>query len=172
LDKKQFNATGLEIDKNLVTAYKKRGLNGLSGDFLKIDFGKRKFDIVTMWHVIEHVADAQKLFKKVHALLSPHGLFIFSTPNTDSIGLTKGKADWFHLDAPRHFVLYSETTVQYIAEKYGFEMLHIRNNYHDFPLDLFWSLRNVKNKWFYYLLYPFFKYTDRETLTYVLKKTS
>lgn len=169
LPQTKFERWGLEIDRKLLKNYKKEGIKSISENFLTYNFGKKKFDCITMWHVIEHIHDPKKLIKKVYSLLKPDGLFIFSTPNTDSIGFKEGKENWFHLDAPRHFVLYSHSTLSCLANR-KFIIVKKRNNWHDFPLDLFWSVKNSQKKYIYYALYPYFKYRDEETITHVWRK--
>lgn len=170
LSQHKFNRYGLEIDRNLTASYKKEGITPISNDILTHNFKKQKFDCITMWHVIEHIHNPQKLMQKVNSLLTKNGVFIFSTPNTDSIGFQKGKENWFHLDAPRHFILYSSSSLQRLAKNNGFGIVEKRNNWHDFPLDLFWSLHKTQSKYLYYFFYPYFKFVDNETVTQVWRK--
>jgi len=170
LDADQFDAFGLEIDKDLITESRDQGLSIFDGDFFNIDFGKKKFDCITLWHVIEHIDNPKALLEKINKLLSKEGIVVFSTPNTDSIGFQKGKEYWFHLDAPRHQILYNRQSLTSLAEKFGFEVLEIKNNFYEFPTDIFYSLKHISQKKRYYVMYPYYKYTSRETMTYVWKK--
>lgn len=172
LPHEHYEKWGVEIDPKIMTSYKKLGITSVNEDFLTFDFGKQKFECITMWHVIEHIHDPLKLVKKVKNLLSKNGIFIFSTPNTDCIGFEKGKEHWFHLDAPRHFVLYNTQSLEKLAIENEFKVIETRNNWHDFPMDLFWSVRHSRSKYAFYLLYPIFKFIDRETITYVWRKSA
>lgn len=135
---------------------------------LSLNFGT--FDVITMWHVLEHITNPHQLFKNIYTLLNSQGALVFSIPSPQSLGLKEGKHLWFHLDAPRHVIFYSPKTVQFLADKYHFKLLRVKNNWYDFPTDLYHSLRNNRNKLWYYAFYPFYKYKSKETLTYILIK--
>jgi 2-polyprenyl-3-methyl-5-hydroxy-6-metoxy-1,4-benzoquinol methylase len=170
LNHSQFTPSGIEIEKDLVQEAKHKGITMYHGDFLDYDFKNKKLDCITLWHVIEHIPNPQKLLRKIHKLLKKDGIFIFSTPSTHSLGFQFGKENWFHLEAPRHIILYNQKSLQYIADTHDFTILETKNNYLEFPTDLYWSLRNYKQKLKYYLFYPFYKYGDSETITSVWRK--
>lgn len=170
LNQIQFKRYGIEISKDLVHESSEKGLHIYHGDFLTHDFGNKKFDCICLWHVIEHIPNPQKLLKKIYSLLNNDGVFIFSTPSTDSLGFQLGKEHWFHLEAPRHIILYNQKSLSYLAKTYHFDELSTTNNYLEFPTDLFWSLQNSSHKLNYYLFYPFYKYTDSETITCIWRK--
>jgi 2-polyprenyl-3-methyl-5-hydroxy-6-metoxy-1,4-benzoquinol methylase len=65
-----YEKWGVEIEKKLTRLYKKLGIRGINQDFLTYNFKKQKFDCITMWHVIEHIHDPQKLIKKINSLLA------------------------------------------------------------------------------------------------------
>lgn len=50
------------------------------GNIAEFDFGDRRFDVVVMSEVLEHVRSPEKAIKKVHSILSPGGTLILSTP--------------------------------------------------------------------------------------------
>lgn len=164
-----YSASGLEIDKNLVKQAVTNKLDVFHGKFNNYKFNS-KYDCICMWHVIEHIENPRNLFNKIHKLLNKNGIFVFSTPNVNSIGFWLAKDDWFHLDAPRHLNLFSDKTIKICCDKYNFKMIKLKNNWHDFPMDLWVSLRNYNLKFLIYLFYPFVKFFDKETLTYVIVK--
>jgi SAM-dependent methyltransferase len=170
LPSKKFDRFGIEISADLINESKARGIQMYEGDFLRYDFGKTKFDCISLWHVIEHIPAPQKLLKKVHSLLKTNGVFIFSTPSTDALGFTLGKENWFHLEAPRHIILYNSQSLSYLAKANNFLELKTINNYLEFPTDLFYSLKNYPRNLRYYLFYPFYKYKDSETITCIWRK--
>ena len=63
------------------------------------------FDVIALWHVIEHLEMPLKLVDAAAANLAPGGILVLGTPNPDSFQFgVMGKA-WPHLDAPRHLHL-------------------------------------------------------------------
>lgn len=62
----------------------------------------RSFDIIVIWHVLEHLTDLHTLFEEVPKHLNPGGLLVVSVPNFSSWQSRLFKRHWFHLDIPRH----------------------------------------------------------------------
>lgn len=163
----KFQKFGLEINPDGRKICQKRGIK-VFDDIEK--FGKKKFDVVTMWHVLEHIDNPNTVLKAISKVLNKKGELIIQTPNTDGIGFRSGRQDWFHLDSPRHLMLYNRAAIKFLAEENGFELTKVINEFYDYPLDLFWSVRRHNLRFLFYILYPFFKYATREHLTYILKK--
>jgi SAM-dependent methyltransferase len=63
------------------------------------------FDVVALWHVIEHVPDFAQLLTALAAKLKPGGHLILAAPNPDAFQFRVLGPLWTHLDAPRHVVL-------------------------------------------------------------------
>jgi len=79
---KGFDVTGTEISETaLRIARKKYGLCLISGRIDDIDFGSRKFDIITLFHVLEHVPDPALMLETCRGLLSKTGILIIAVPN-------------------------------------------------------------------------------------------
>lgn len=170
LNNNRFVKYGVEINEKLAKFCKKRGIQVYKDDFQKIDFGERKYDIVTMWHVLEHISSPNNIFKKVNNILNKDGRFIFTVPNIESYGFKLSRTSWFHMDAPRHVFFPTSRTVKILAKNNNFHLEEFRHFIWEFPLDLFWSVKNTRFKIPIWILYPIVKILDRETLTYVLKK--
>lgn len=170
LDTGKFIKTGIEINPEGAALCRKKGLEVYDQKILDIHFGGRTFDAVTMWHVLEHVPNPVEVLKKISTILSHDGVLLFEVPNTGSFGFKYGKADWFHLDSPRHLVLYNKKSAAKLCELAGFTITHIQSSIFDYPLDLFWSIRTSPIRYIFYPLYPFVKFFSRETLLFVCKK--
>lgn len=168
MDNNRFNLTGIDFRVNKKISNESIGL--IEGSFLEHNFDDREFDVITMWHVIEHLPNPYRLFNKIDRVLKKDGVVFISTPNTSSFGMKLGKSDWFHFDIPRHLNLYNIKSMQELSMKTNFELIKTINPVIEFPLDLFWSLKNNLEKVFVYPLYPFFKIFDKETCIYIFKK--
>jgi len=68
----------------------------------ELNFPDNSFDVVVMWHVLEHVSDPRPTLAEVSRILRPGGLFLVAVPNFGSPEARLTKAGWFHLDCPRH----------------------------------------------------------------------
>ncbi len=62
----------------------------------------KKFDIILIWHVLEHITELGSLFRELPKHLNPGGLLVISVPNFSSWQSKFFKHYWFHLDLPRH----------------------------------------------------------------------
>lgn len=166
----KFDKFGIEINKAGYQECLKKNIRMSDKGIAESDFNEGFFDIITFWHVIEHLADPLATLNAAKRLLKKNGILIISTPNTQSLGFKLGRDLWFHLDAPRHPVLFNKKSIKFLTEEAGFEILAKAANFYDYPLDLFWSLRAHPYKIFFYVLYPLFKMINSETMTFVCRK--
>ncbi len=130
----------------------------IKDDFIKHRFTE-KYDIITFWHSLEHFSDPQKVINKSISLLTRQGTILISLPNTNSLAYKISQNTWFHLDPPRHLFLPNDKNIKFIFPKNY--QVKISYTPYEFPLDLFWSL---KNKPYLRLLYPLLKILDHETM--------
>ena len=72
------------------------------GDLEAIGFPPNYFDAITLWHVLEHVADPRALLAEIRRILKPDGVLLVAVPNFGSLEARVSKDKWFHLDVPRH----------------------------------------------------------------------
>lgn len=63
------------------------------------------FDVIILWHVIEHLTDVKSLLNKIVDNLNPGGVLFIASPDPDSLQFRLFKHFWVHLDAPRHLNL-------------------------------------------------------------------
>jgi 2-polyprenyl-3-methyl-5-hydroxy-6-metoxy-1,4-benzoquinol methylase len=139
------------------------------GDFLTMGLPIETFDVITAWHVIEHISNTQLFLERASGLLKKDGVLILSTPNSDSFGFQKGKAAWFHLDAPRHVVIFSQKGLQLAAGK-KLQIKEVLYENFEFPLDVFWTQKRLGKSILNALASTFIKFNRHETFTAVFKK--
>jgi 2-polyprenyl-3-methyl-5-hydroxy-6-metoxy-1,4-benzoquinol methylase len=60
------------------------------------------YDVITLFHVLEHMQDPAAVLRTCSRLLKKHGLIVIAVPNISSLQAKLGKATWFHLDIPYH----------------------------------------------------------------------
>jgi 2-polyprenyl-3-methyl-5-hydroxy-6-metoxy-1,4-benzoquinol methylase len=73
------------------------------GDFQDCPFADASFDVVVLWHVLEHLREPLAALERCRQLLRPGGLLIVAVPNYASWQARLGGRHWFHLDIPRHY---------------------------------------------------------------------
>jgi len=74
-------------------------------DLKKID---TTFDIITLWHVLEHIENPKKIVALIDKKLVNNGYLVIEVPNFNSIQHLINKNDWIHLDCPRHVIHFSK----------------------------------------------------------------
>lgn len=84
---------------------------------------KDKFDIITLWHVLEHVHDLNEKLLEIKEHLDNNGILIVAVPNIKSLDAKEYGAFWAGLDVPRHLWHFSNSTMQALLEKGGFKLI-------------------------------------------------
>ena len=82
------------------------------------------FDVVTLWHVIEHLPDPQGMLRSARTRLMDGGVLAMVTPNMESLAARITGASWGWLSPPDHVMLYSPSTLTMLVKQAGFEVLY------------------------------------------------
>jgi 2-polyprenyl-3-methyl-5-hydroxy-6-metoxy-1,4-benzoquinol methylase len=80
------------------------------------------FDVITMWHVLEHVPNLDNQIKELKRLLKPNGSLIVAVPNFKSFDAKYYGAFWAAYDVPIHFWHFSKKAVQALFKKEGMQL--------------------------------------------------
>jgi 2-polyprenyl-3-methyl-5-hydroxy-6-metoxy-1,4-benzoquinol methylase len=75
------------------------------------------FDVISMWHVLEHVPDLDKQIKELKRLLKPTGTLIIAVPNFKSFDAKHYGKFWAAYDVPIHFWHFSKKAIKLLFEK-------------------------------------------------------
>lgn len=113
------------------------------------------FDVITMWDVLEHLAEPFIAINKVARLLNPNGVFIFSTPNLFSLDRKIFKDAWLGYDLPRHLYLFPDKLIQKALQENGMSVTSrfcFTGSHGAWYLDLAYWNRNNHSKIVDYIL--------------------
>ncbi len=88
------------------------------------DLKANSFDLITMWHFLEHCYNPEKSLKKAHELVSEDGRVIIEVPRLDSKSYKIFKNKWPGVQAPQHTVLFDKKRFIKMSEQAGFEVEH------------------------------------------------
>lgn len=80
------------------------------------------FDVITLWHVLEHVHDLHGYTERFRQLLRPGGTLIIAVPNYTSYDAQHYGAGWAAYDVPRHLWHFSPGSMQQLAAMHGFSI--------------------------------------------------
>lgn len=81
------------------------------------DLENNSFDVITMWHVLEHVPNLELQIQELKRLLKPTGTLIVAVPNFKSFDANHYKTFWAAYDVPIHFWHFSKKAIQSLFEK-------------------------------------------------------
>jgi len=114
-----WEVKGIEPDKNARELAKQKGIT-LVPDSLNTN--DEKFDVITMWHVFEHVYDLKNQIIELEQLLKKDGLLIIAVPNFNSFDASYYKEFWAAYDVPRHLWHFSRTSFQKLFKDTSFSL--------------------------------------------------
>lgn len=113
----KWTLSGIEISPAVArTAEARSGARVFVGDILSAPFPHESFDVVTCFHVYEHLYDPVQVMRKVRAWLKPGGIFYFLVPNIDSGAARVFGTYWYSLELPRHLFHFSPSSLRGIAK--------------------------------------------------------
>lgn len=84
-------------------------------------------DVVTLWHVFEHIPDPNDFLAQVSRIFPSTTKIIIEVPNAQSWLFKIMRSKWPHLDAPRHVFLPSKKGIEFVAQRNGMQVSRIRN---------------------------------------------
>lgn len=122
-----WEATGTEVSDTAADHARERlGLQIYTDDLPELPFAKGHFDVVSMYHTLEHLLEPRRALESAHRLLRPGGLLVVAVPNVESLEAALAGPGWFHLDVPRHIVHFSTRTLRRLLEELGFRVRRIK----------------------------------------------
>ena len=83
------------------------------------------FDVISMWHVLEHVPDLNQQIQELKRLLKPNGTLIIAVPNFKSFDAKHYGKFWAAYDVPIHFWHFSKTAIKKLFQKEEMQLVKI-----------------------------------------------
>ena len=118
-----WKAEGIDPSPNVVAAAAKKGIPVRLGTLEECGALAASFDAITMFYVLEHLADPMRALRKAYDLLAPGGILLVRVPDTTPIVrmLTPFALGASLYDAPYHLYDFSSSVLRKMLEKTGFE---------------------------------------------------
>lgn len=91
----------------------------------------KKFNIITLWHVLEHLPNLNEEIKKIDSLLEQEGTLIIAVPNFKSYDAKYYKTHWAAYDVPRHLWHFSKNSIEAVFKQHGYKIQEIKPMYFD-----------------------------------------
>jgi 2-polyprenyl-3-methyl-5-hydroxy-6-metoxy-1,4-benzoquinol methylase len=115
-----WEASGIEVSQEgAARASARPGLRVFNKPLEECGLPAKSFDLITLWHSIEHVQDPAALMRRVAELVKDDGRVFLAFPNAESWDLRLFRARWFHLDPPRHLHYFSPDTMERLLADCG-----------------------------------------------------
>lgn len=94
-----------------------------TGRFETTRLPKSFFDVVTLWHVLEHTENPKKVVRKIKKILEKEGRLYVEVPNADSFTWRTFGNDYDLLRLPEHLLYFNKRSLKELFESQGFEAL-------------------------------------------------
>lgn len=118
--KRGWKINGIEPDEKARNLAFEKGVKLVENSS---QFKSEKFDVISLWHVFEHVHDIKTQIIELEQLLKKDGLLIIAVPNFKSYDAQYYKEYWAAYDTPRHLSHFSRNSFQRIFAGTGFNQI-------------------------------------------------
>lgn len=125
-----WQVTGLDSAVGAVQDVQAMGLPAMVGTLPHPELLPGTFDVITMWHSLEHVHDPRLVLAEAFDLLVPGGKLIVACPNIGGLPYRWFGANWFGLDLPRHLHHFTPATLSELLTACGFRTERVRGIRH------------------------------------------
>ncbi|GMN10032.1 class I SAM-dependent methyltransferase [Croceitalea sp. MTPC9] len=118
--KSDWKVNGVEPNSAARNKANKKGIV-LFSDLNEVS--NKKFQIITLWHVLEHLPDLENQIASIVSLLDENGTLVIAVPNFKSYDAEHYEKFWAAYDVPRHLWHFSKQSIQKLFEKHKMEMV-------------------------------------------------
>ena len=117
-----WQTIGIEPSDKAKNIAKKKGVSFVEN---LSDLESNSFDVITMWHVLEHVPDLENQIKELKRLIKPFGTVIIAVPNFKSFDAHYYGNFWAAYDVPIHLWHFSKTSIKKLFAKEKLELVKV-----------------------------------------------
>jgi 2-polyprenyl-3-methyl-5-hydroxy-6-metoxy-1,4-benzoquinol methylase len=123
--KSGYIITGIEPDEDARSfALQENNIDALNQESL-YELSAHSYDIITMWHVLEHVYDLKKDVEQLTKLVKPGGTIFIAVPNMNAYDAREYKSFWAAYDVPRHLYHFQERDVKRLFAQFDFDVVKV-----------------------------------------------
>jgi SAM-dependent methyltransferase len=116
---------GIDASPAAVACLRAKGHHAVVGTAEDRHFPPASMDVVTMWHLLEHVHSPTKALQIARDTLRPGGVLSLSVPNYHSLQATVLRGLWCGSEAPRHLYQFTRKTLRDVIESSGFRIVSL-----------------------------------------------
>jgi 2-polyprenyl-3-methyl-5-hydroxy-6-metoxy-1,4-benzoquinol methylase len=119
----KWHITGIEPNPKARLIANKKTANSVFSINQLLKFEAHSFDVITLWHVLEHLPKLESHISVFESLLKPNGYLVIAVPNYKSFDAKYYKKYWAAFDVPRHLWHFSQNTISKLVEEKGMEVI-------------------------------------------------
>jgi 2-polyprenyl-3-methyl-5-hydroxy-6-metoxy-1,4-benzoquinol methylase len=120
-----WKVSGIEPNPQARTLAKDKGLEVHDASYMS-GLKPQSYELITLWHVLEHLPNLKEQIQHLTTLLKPGGLLVVAVPNFKSYDAQYYKSDWAAYDVPRHFWHFSKNAIAKLFGTYDFVVFDTR----------------------------------------------
>lgn len=123
MNRQGWNAAGIERDRDAREYAAKINKIEVTGDESVQHLTQSHYDVITLWHVLEHFHDPGTAIRQAAGALKPEGIIVVALPNHASYDADHYGADWAAWDVPRHLWHFNPDSFSLFAESHDLEIV-------------------------------------------------
>lgn len=89
------------------------------------DLEHRQFDVITMWHVLEHIPNLNSQLAELKSMLNPGGFMLIAVPNNEAADAAHYRQFWAAWDVPRHLWHFTKETMSILLQAHGLRIKEV-----------------------------------------------
>lgn len=124
-----WKISGVEPDAKARQIATDRLSINIASDIFQLTSGS--VDIITLWHVLEHVPDLSKTLTRINEQLRVGGTLLLALPNSNSLDAQYYQEHWAAYDIPRHLSHFTPQTITQLVSQFGFQLQETQPMYFD-----------------------------------------
>ena len=122
-----WSVTGIELLPGAAMLAREATQDLFPGDMMDAPFPEGSFDLVTAFHILEHVSDPLKALQRILRWLAPGGLALVEVPNFNGLGRRLFGKNWYGLDLPFHISHFTPRPLMLLIERAGGRVIQLRH---------------------------------------------
>ncbi len=122
-ERRGWPAYGVDISRTAVEICRRQGLNCRHYEGERLPYADESFDVLTAWHVIEHVSDVTRTLQDWYRVLRPGGLLMLETPDAECWKARILKDQYAKFWPAEHLYTFTPRTLTPFLERIGYEPL-------------------------------------------------
>jgi 2-polyprenyl-3-methyl-5-hydroxy-6-metoxy-1,4-benzoquinol methylase len=117
-----WTVLGTQLSQTAIRAARARGVDVRYGELPALALPPGSFNVVTFFHVLEHLEAPEAYLREACRLLKPNGGLVVEVPDFGGLGFRLLGLRHFCVDYPHHLVFFTERSLRALLERSGFEV--------------------------------------------------